>query len=163
MVRIPRPDEKVLSEASSKFPLFEPALETTHAVNEHIDDADHWATDWELRELEFERDARQTEHGMFIAALQKDCQGYCRHALNTFPLGVARWLEKEIEKVFRNSPSQIIKSPIEGKQTANLGQSNQFEVLRNDWGAQGRNQALLLQTLHKAREFDVSPPDWAIE
>ena len=163
MVRIPGPDEKVLSEASSKFPLFEPALETTHAVNKHIDDADHWATDWELRELKFERDARQTEHGMFIAALHKVCRDCCRHALNTFPLGVARWLEKEIEKVFRNLPSQILKSPIEGTQTANLGQSNQFEVLREDWGAKDRIPALLLQTPHKAREFDFTPPDWAIE
>ena len=48
-------------------------------------------------------------------------------------------------------------------QTANLGQSNQFAVLREDWEAQERNQALLLHTLHKAPEFDVSPPDWAIE
>lgn len=100
---------------------------------------------------------------MFIAALHKVCRDYCRHALNTFPLGVARWLEKEIEKVFRNLPSQILKSPIEGTQTANLGQSNQFEVLREDWGAKDRIPALLLQTLHKAREFDFTPLDWAIE
>ena len=97
MVRIPRPSEKVLSEASSKFPLFEPALETPHAIKEHIANADHWATDWELRELEFERDARQTEHGMYIAALHEVCRGYCHHAFNTFPLGIARWLEKEVE------------------------------------------------------------------
>ena len=100
---------------------------------------------------------------MYIAALHEVCRGYCHHALNTFPLGIARWLEKEVEKVFRNSPSQIIKSPIEGTQTANLGQSNQLAVLREDWEAQDRNPALLLHTLHKAREFDVSPPDWAIE
>ena len=87
---------------------------------------------------------------MYIAALHEVCRGYCHHAVNTFPLGIARWLEKEVEKVFRNSPSQIIKSPIEGRQTANLGQSNQFAVLREDWEAKDRNPALLLETLHKA-------------
>ncbi len=87
---------------------------------------------------------------MYIAALHEVCRDFCHHALNPFPLGVARWLEKEVEKVFRSSPSQIIKSPIEGRQTANLGQSNQFAVLREDWEAKDRNPALLLETLHKA-------------
>ena len=65
--------------------------------------------------------------------------------------------------MFRYSPSQLIKSPIEGTQTANLGHSNQFELLREEWEAQERNPALILQTLHKAQEIGVSPPDWAIE
>ena len=162
MVRLPHPSDKPRSpEQFSKF--LRIPTEINPELEEHINNADYWATDWELRELEFEKDARQAEHGMYIEALHKVCRDYCHNTLSIFPLGVARWLEKEVEKVLRYSPSQLIKSSIEGTQTANFGHSNQFELLREEWEAQERNPALILQTLHKAQEIGVTPPDWAIE
>ena len=123
MVRLPHPSDKPRSPEHSVSKFLEITAEISPELEERIQNADWWVSDWELRELEFERDARQTEHGMYIAALHEVCRGYCQHTLNTFTLGIARWLEKEVEKVDDN---------LELSKEVEFGDDEFNEVLEND-------------------------------
>lgn len=163
MIRLPHPDDKP---SPSRYPLsgfIPPSSEPPAWLEEQIRNADSWTQDWELNELNIETVARQSDHRKYIIALHNVCQNYYVRALNKFPLGIARWLAKEAENVCRGLPSQVLKSPDEGTRTANFAHENQFALLRNEWEAQNRNPALILQTLARARELKVIPPNWVVD
>ena len=74
MVRLPHPSDKPSSAEHSVSKFLGITTEIIPELEEHIQSADQWVPDWELRELEFERDARQAEHRLYIAALHKVCR-----------------------------------------------------------------------------------------
>jgi hypothetical protein len=139
--------------------LFEVELD----IGEHISNADFWAADWGLNEFAAEKESRQAEHRMYLAALHNVCLNYSNQALKEFPPGIARWLAQEAENVCDDLPSQIFKRPVEGSRTANFTQENQFELLRDEWEKQNHNPAFVLQALSIAKELEVLPPNWATD
>ena len=155
MPKTSNPDDPLLSEDGQPRA---PAAD----IEKHIVEADYWATDWRLRELEFEPNARRAEHAKYMAALHKLCRDYTNQVLREFPLGVARWLAQESENVCDDLPSQVFKRPNEGIQTPNFVHENQFRLLWDEWEKQNHNPAIILQALSKARELGVLPPDWVL-
>ena len=168
MARIPRPDdpsqpEDALHRAQAYVLDDEGPVKVDADIEKHISEADYWATDWRLRELEFEPNDRRAEHGKYMAALYKVCRDYGNQLLKPFPLGVARWLAQEAENVCGDLPSQILKRPEEGVQTTNFFQENQFGLLREEWLKQDKNPALILQALSLAKELETLPPGWVLD
>ena len=137
-------------------------VEVEPNIEHHISDADYWATDWRLRELNFERDARKAEHQKYMVALRKVCRDYANQALKEFPLGVAHWLAQEADNVCDDLPSQILKRPFEGIQTAALHQENSFELSREEWEKQSHNPAFVLKALSYAHDEGILPPGWVL-
>ena len=111
MARLPHPNDKPQVAENSVYEFRGPEVDRFSELEEHIQNADHWASDWGLRELKFEAKARRAEHGVYIAALQKVCHDYGQRTLKTFPVGVARWLSNEAGNVCRDLPSQVLKKP----------------------------------------------------
>ena len=163
MPKLPHPDDELSPEREAESMFIEVAVDATPEIKEHIRHADYWSADWRLRELEFEREPRRAEHQKYVSALHKVCRDYSNQVLDEFPLGVARWLAQEADNVCAELPSQILKHPNEGVQTANFAQKNQFELLRDEWERQKHNPAFILQALSRARELNVFPPDWVLE
>ena len=71
-------------------------------------------------------------------------------------------MAQEAENVCNGLPSQVLKSPDECVQTANVFHENQFDHLRQEWEGQDKTPALVMQTLSKAKELGVLPPDWVL-
>ena len=163
MPRIPRPGENVPLQEGEAWLHDELPLEADHAIEKLILDADSWASDWRLRELAFETDARMIEHREYTSALRKVCKDYSNQVLKSFPLGVARWLAQETTNIFDDLPSQLFKRPQEGVRTANFAQENQFKLIHEEWVKQNNNPAFVLQALSIAKEQRVLPPDWVLE
>jgi hypothetical protein len=167
MARIPRPNEDCPHESDETgerdtLLLDESPVQVTADIEKHIGEADYWARDWQLRELEFEPSARRAEHEKYMAALHKVCRDYNNQILKEFPLGVARWLAQEAENVCDGLPSQVLKRPTECVQTANIVHENQFRLIWDEWEKQNQNPAIILQALSKAKELGVLPPDWVL-
>lgn len=167
MVRIPHPDDPPLPDgdhppADRSSRMLEDLDEASSEIEEHIREADYWAKDWRLHELDFEREARLAEQLKYIVALREVCRDYDNQVLKEFPLGVARWLLQEAENVCSGVPSQILKCPEEGVRTASLAHDNWFEVTREEWGKQNQNPAFILQALSIAKEQDILPPNWVL-
>lgn len=162
MARIPHSDNKLSTANAAEEPVGDWPPEAGTEIEEHIREADYWATDWRLRELEFEGESRQAEHRKYIVALHKVCSDYGNQNLKEFPGGIARWLAQEAENVCDDLPSQIFKSPEEGVRTANFVQENQFELIRQEWQKHGQNPAFILQALCLAKEQGVIPPGWVL-
>ena len=151
MPRIPRPGENVPLQEGEAWLHDELPLEADHAIEKLILDADSWASDWRLRELAFETDARMIEHREYTSALRKVCKDYSNQVLKSFPLGVARWLAQETTNIFDDLPSQLFKRPQEGVRTANFAQENQFKLIHEEWVKQNNNPAFVLQALSIAK------------
>ncbi len=162
MPKLPHPDRALSSSDEGESIFIDLPVEATPEIEEHIRHADHWAADWRLCELDFEQESRRSEHRKYLSALHKVGQDYSNQVLGEFPPGVARWLAQEAENVCNGLPSQVLKSPDECVQTANVFHENQFDHLRQEWEGQDKNPALVLQTLSKAKELGVLPPDWVL-
>ncbi|MBC8268058.1 MAG: hypothetical protein H8E36_04860 [Rhodospirillaceae bacterium] len=156
-------DDGLLNADEAVEPFGEWPVEVSADIEEHIKDADSWATDWRLFELDFESETRQAEHQKYLAALHKVCSDYNNQVLKEFPLGVARWLAQEANNVCEDLPSQVLKCPEEGVSTANFAQENRFGIIREEWEKQDRNPAFILQALVIAKELGVQPPSWVLD
>lgn len=162
MPKVPHPGRAPSSRDEGEGVFVDLPGEATPEIEEHIRHADYWAADWRLHELEFEQESRRSDHRKYLFALHKVGRDYSNQVLGEFPLGVARWLAQEAENVCNGLPSQVLKSSDECVQTANVYHENQFNLLWEEWGRQENNPALVLQTLSKAKELAVLPPDWVL-